>query len=75
MSASRRRGGWTLRAQLVAGTAVVLGVALLAVILVGGFSLNSTVTAVVDGQLTASSAAFEHAVDKYRNKDFPDREL
>lgn len=75
MSASRRRGGWTLRAQLVAGTAAVLGVALLAVILVGGFSLNSTVTAVIDGQLTASSAAFEHAVDKFRTKDFPDREL
>lgn len=75
MSATRRRTGWSLRAQLVAGTAAVLGIALLAVILVGGISLNSTVTTVIDGQLAASSAAFEHAVDKYRSKDFPDREL
>lgn len=72
---SGRGAGWTLRAQLVAGTAVILGVALLAVIIVGGISLNATVTAVVDGQLTASSSAFEHSVDKYRNKDMRGPEL
>jgi two-component system sensor histidine kinase TrcS len=72
---SGRGAGWTLRAQLVAGTAVILGVALLAVIIVGGLSLNSTVTAVIDGQLTASSSAFEHSVDKYRSKGPRDPEL
>ncbi|KQW05066.1 hypothetical protein ASC66_15450 [Leifsonia sp. Root4] len=76
MSTRGRRAGWTLRAQLVAGTAVILGLALLAVIVVGGISLNSTVATVVDGQLTASSSAFEHSVDKYRGNGFrgPDPE-
>ncbi|RZU67037.1 two-component system sensor histidine kinase TrcS [Microterricola gilva] len=75
MSGRGRGAGWSLRAQLVAGTAAILGVALLAVIIVGGMSLNSTVTAVVDGQLTASFSAFEHSVDKYRSKSPRNPEL
>ncbi|MFF3602035.1 hypothetical protein, partial [Kitasatospora indigofera] len=75
MNERGRGAGWTLRAQLVAGTAAILGVALLAVIIIGGMSLNSTVTAVVDGQLTASFSAFEHSVDKYRGKSSRDPEL
>lgn len=75
MSAPSRRG-WSLRAKLVAGTAAVLGAALLAVIVVGGISLGTTVNSVVDAQLTASISALEHSVDKYRgnNSRGPDPE-
>lgn len=68
-TSSPARTGWSLRAQLVAGTAAVLGVALIAVIIVGGISLNATVTAGVDAQLSASMSALEHSVDKYRDGD------
>lgn len=66
MSRPSLRTGWSLRTQLVAGTATVLGIALIAVIIVGGISLNATVRAGVDAQLTASMSALEHSVDKYR---------
>ncbi|SDR82352.1 sensor histidine kinase [Microterricola viridarii] len=74
MSAPSRRR-WSLRAQLVAGTAAVLGAALLAVIVVASISLGNTVQAVVGAQLTASMSALEHSVDKYRGNDTRGPEL
>lgn len=69
MSETTPRSGWSLRAQLVAGTAAILGIALIAVIIVGGISLNATVAAGVDAQLSASMSSLEHSVDKYREND------
>ncbi|MFB2596386.1 sensor histidine kinase [Herbiconiux sp. P17] len=69
-SGTRPGRPWTLRSRLVVGvTGIVAGV-LIAIGIASILVLNSTVTRVVDTQLTGSMASFGFSVEKYRYGNF-----
>ncbi|WP_368497414.1 sensor histidine kinase [Herbiconiux sp. A18JL235] len=62
----RARRPWTLRSRLVVGTAAVVTAVLVTVGVVSSVTLASSITHVVDTQLSASMSSFTYAVEKYR---------
>ena len=66
MSSPRGRRPWTLSHRLVVGTASIVAAVLLSVGIASIVTLTSTVTAVVDTQLSGSMSALSHSVEKFR---------
>jgi two-component system sensor histidine kinase TrcS len=58
---------FSLRQQLVVGTATLLAGALLMVTLISSLILHATANSMIDSQLAASVDMLEHTVEKYRD--------
>ncbi|MGG7464958.1 sensor histidine kinase [Plantibacter sp. YIM 135347] len=63
---TRRRRPWSLRRRLVASIGGLVAVVLVLVGVVSIVTLNASITAVVDTQLSGSLSALDHSVAKYR---------
>ena len=74
MSSVRRRGWrtWPLRRQLVLGVSAVVVTVLITVGTMSVLTLRSSVTGIVDTQLTAAADGFSQSVAKYRATPLPD---
>ncbi len=74
MSSVRRRGWrtWSLRRQLVLGVSAVVVTVLITVGTMSVLTLRSSVTGIVDTQLTAAADGFSQSVAKYRATPLPD---
>jgi two-component system, OmpR family, sensor histidine kinase TrcS len=62
----RRWQTWTLRRQLVIGVSAIVMVVLLTVGVLSVLTLRSSLSGVIDTQLTASADGFSYSVTKYR---------
>ncbi|KJF24625.1 MULTISPECIES: ATP-binding protein [unclassified Rhodococcus (in: high G+C Gram-positive bacteria)] len=60
-----RRSPWGLQRRLVTAMTGVMAAILLVVAIVSIISLRTSVTSLVDSQLTGSMASFSHLIDKY----------
>ena len=62
----RRWQTWTLRRQLVIGVSAIVMVVLLTVGVLSVLTLRSSLSGVIDTQLTASADGFSYSVTKFR---------